>query len=139
MRDSASPPEVVGIPTSGLVSFPGAAEIPARIPATLQGRRRPSKGFGNLGKPWEISRFLARYPGSSQGTVAPCKDPKDPKGLEGFGQFADEHVRVHVGRFERGVAIRDEHGPAQVLLGEPAHAHERAGFRASRECARVRV
>ena len=80
------------------------AQRPSRgLSRSLRGCRQPHEGFGDLGKPWKISRlpqgtpvlrkvpwFLARCLGSSQGTRAPCKDPKNPKGLEGFEQFADE-------------------------------------------------
>ena len=79
------------------------AQRPSRgLSRSLRGCRQPHEGFGDLGKPWKISRlpqgtpvlrkvpwFLARCLGSSQGTRAPCKDPKNPKGLEGFEQFAD--------------------------------------------------
>ena len=71
----SSAPKADRIPTSGPMSFPSAAEVLVKVPATSQGCRQPCKEFGNLGKPWEMSRFLTRYRGSSQGTPVPHKVP----------------------------------------------------------------
>ena len=65
----------------------------ARVPTTSRGFWRSRETLGDDPVPHKVPRFLTRYPGSSQVTLVPCEDPKDPKGLEGFGQFADVGVR----------------------------------------------